>query len=473
MSKKILLKESAIYGGVDFLSRGLSSVLFPIFTFYLSIENFGVLALITMIGTFGTMLIECGINNSMQLLYFDKIYEHNKRKLVSSGFFLQFFIGVIMLSVVTLFLYLLSDFFLVKFGIHWHWILLSIGLVLPGLLIRYCINILRLHHEPVYYGIVNLNINLLWMGLAILLMKTWIPGITGYLVANGIFLLLTLPIAVWTIRKDFEFVIDKDLAKKILKLGYPFVMANIAYWLFTSLDRWFLAFVSDTKQVGLYSTAFKFAAVITLLNTAFSQAWSPILLKRLNESESEGVAFMEDVFKYFSVFMLIATATVIILNSDLLKLITPQEYWSATHTIVVLCIAAFTGAFANFTNIGISFRRKTKLINIATWIAVVVNLLTTAPLSYYFGSVGCAWALLITNLVLVYIYYRFSRKCFDFKIDPRQLFFPVLLILAAYALYIPLGYLKYSVWIKCIIALLIALIGMKKLQFLKVLLKKS
>src|SRR5437899_12971221 len=100
--RNALFKDSLIYGGTDFFSKGISALLFPIFTRLLNVEDFGLLSLITIIGTMGAMLIEFGINNAVQLLYYDKNWNTDTKKLISTSFFLQLMIGVFIVSLLSL-----------------------------------------------------------------------------------------------------------------------------------------------------------------------------------------------------------------------------------------------------------------------------------------------------------------------------------------------------------------------------------
>ena len=70
--------------------------------------------------------------------------------------------------------------------------------------------------------------------------------------------------------------------KKLIIYGYPFIFSGLAYWIFGSIDRWMLAYLTDIKEVGIYSVAFRFSMIPMFLANAFGQAWSPLAIKNKN-----------------------------------------------------------------------------------------------------------------------------------------------------------------------------------------------
>ena len=53
-------------------------------------------------------------------------------------------------------------------------------------------------------------------------------------------------------------------AKKLVVWGYPFIFASLAYVLFGSMDKWMLAVLYSTEEVGVYSIAYRFASIVLL-----------------------------------------------------------------------------------------------------------------------------------------------------------------------------------------------------------------
>jgi O-antigen/teichoic acid export membrane protein len=439
-----LLKDSFLYGISDFISKGIAALFFPVFTSYLSVSDFGVLALITVISSLIGMFAEFGINNAIQLFYFDTKFMNNQRSLVTTGLLLQTILSAFLVFITILLILPIKDLLLFRFHIRYEWILLCLLIIVPNSMIRYILNILRLHHKPVLFGIVSLLINLLWMFPAIYLIKNYGMGIGGYFIANLIMLLIITPVAILSIKKDIGIKTSILIGKEVLKLGYPFIFSNIAYWLFGSVDRWLLAEYSDTIQVGLYSIAYKIAIVVVMVNSAFSQAWSPVLLEIINRDIKEGILYIKRVSIYYLRGLSLVCIGVSLFAKEVLVLMTPKEYWPASLSVGIIAFAIFINGTTQFTLVGISFTRNTKFINYSSWIAVLLNIPINIILSRYFGALGASIAMVITYAILSACYNYYSKSVFEYSLSFTTILVPSLSILFVNLLMVLLDDIEFS-----------------------------
>ena len=80
-------------------------------------------------------------------------------------------------------------------------------------------------------------------------------------------------------RKELKFKIDyfdKDLVRKMLKFGLPWIPAAVIGWLLTSSDRIFLGKLTSYEQVGIYFAAMKIIAVLGVIQSVVISYWSPV-----------------------------------------------------------------------------------------------------------------------------------------------------------------------------------------------------
>ncbi|MBS1920190.1 MAG: oligosaccharide flippase family protein [Bacteroidetes bacterium] len=434
MFGKALLKDSLLYGVTDLVAKGIAALCFPLFTHYLSVDQFGILALITIIGSLAGLVIEFGINNAVQIMYFEKKTREDQKALVSTGLIIQAAIGVITVTVLIGITYLFKDFFYNRFQIKWIWVVMALLIVIPNSLIRFTLNILRLHYKPLVFGLITTTTNLLWMFLALYLMSTTNWGLGAYFFANLVVVLLILPFAILAIRSDVGNEYSPEIKNVVVKLAYPFVFSNVAYWLYGSIDRWILAEYSNIFQVGLYSVGYKLAVVVAFVNAAFSQAWSPILYKSINKDEKEGVVFINKVASIYLFFISIVCCVLILFSFEIFSILTPSEYWPASICAAFIITALFFSATTQFTLIGVSVRKKTRFINTASWIAVIANIILNLFLAKYLGAIGAGIAMIGTYMIITGIYNHFSKKVFTYYLKTQHLVWPVIYLFIANAI---------------------------------------
>jgi O-antigen/teichoic acid export membrane protein len=410
-----LIKDSLIYGIFDFLSKGVAAIIFPFFTYHLSVSDFGMLSLITVITSLLGMLIELGINNAVQLLYYENRFANQQYKVVSNAMFVQLACGVVFTILAFFVGYSCRHWVYDAYKIEWRFLYLSLFSILPSQIIRYCLNINRLHNQPIIFGIVSFCTNLLWMFLAWwLLTKGY--GIAGYLASNLLLLLIILPFSIGSIRQDLKLQWDKTAMLEIVKLGYPFIFSNIGFWVFASLDRILLSKYSSIAEVGLYSIAYKVVVVVVIVNAAFGQAWSPFMLKKLNDANFKNdFSFIHQISKSFHSMGALMCIFLALFSQEIMKIISPPSYHTAAASIGILAWALFFNAMSQFTLIGISLTKKTKYINYCSWIAVISNIVFCLLLVKKYGSLGVSFSLLITYLVVNIFYYYYSVKNYPYQ----------------------------------------------------------
>nr|WP_232507433.1 oligosaccharide flippase family protein [Neisseria weixii] len=68
---------------------------------------------------------------------------------------------------------------------------------------------------------------------------------------------------------------SKDLSNQALQYGLPLAFGNLAYWGFTSADRFVLKEMASLEQLGIYSMAVNFGAIALIFQSIFLQFGHP------------------------------------------------------------------------------------------------------------------------------------------------------------------------------------------------------
>lgn len=236
-------------------------------------------------------------------------------------------------------------------------------------------------------------------------------GIDGLLAAQAVVLILVIPIALWLIRTDINLAqFDLSWFKELVRFGYPFIFAGLAYWLFGSMDRWMLASMASVEEVGIYSIAFRFASVVLFVSAAFGQAWSPVAIKIRTDHPDTYRAIYGQVLLLLVFVMLVVGVGLALFSGELISLIMPMEYLPSAFPLAILCFGIVLQATQQVTAIGISLEKRTYLFARPAWITAVVNLIGNWLLIPSFGAVGAAWATLIWYVVLTVSYMLFTQR---------------------------------------------------------------
>lgn len=419
---KLLAKDSAIYGGADFLSKLLAFFTFPLIAAALSPATFGTLELIVTATTLLGLAANCGLNNSLQRFYWDKDTTVSDRPLLVSGG-LMAETGLLIASLTAGAIVLLCTWPFIQsqdLPLSWVTIAAALALMAATQITQYLLDVIRLHMAPWRFLSVALVARALTAIAGVIVVVWFHQGLDGLLLAQMCVALLVIPWAMFAVRVDLVLKTRRDLVVKLLKFGYPFIFSSLAFWLFGSMDRWMLASMSSVEEVGIYSVAFRFASVIMFISLAFGQAWSPLAIKLRTEYPDHYRTMYVDILMILGCGMLILAGGTALFSHEIIELLMPKEYSAAALPMAILCLGIALQATQQVTAVGISIALKPFIFARLAWITVALNFILNWLLIPSFGAVGSAWATALTYLALTSGYLYFSQKLHPLPLEKKK-----------------------------------------------------
>lgn len=397
-----LIRESAIYGGSDALVRIVAFVTFPIIAAELSSEGFGVLELAMTIVMLGSLFARCGMNNAVQRFYWDaETNEAERPTLVTAGLLITLVSGLAIAVVV----YLVHPIIFRTAGVD-TLVLGSVGALGLTLLLpltqwaQYVQDVLRLHFAPWKFMGFSFVTRALAAILSVLALIWLNAGVGGVLIAQAMVLLVALPMGLWFIRRDLVASVDPRWARRLVHFGAPFILTEMAIWLFSSIDRWMLAAMVGSQEVGVYSAAFRISVLASFVAMAFGMAWSPYAVKLQSDYPTRFKTMYAEVLVLLLVAMLAIGGFIALFSAEIVRLLLPNEYAGAATALSILSLCVVAQASQQVTAVGISMSRKTHLFAYLVWTTAGINALINLALIPYLGAAGAAWATLMSHVLL-------------------------------------------------------------------------
>lgn len=444
MPLRRLVKDSAIYGGADLACKVISFFTFPIIAAALSPKAFGALELLATSTALLGLLMNCGLNNSLQRFYWDKdTTEQLRPVLVSTGFATQVVFGAVAFAAGLMALpWALSEANKANLPLGWIALLASLCLMIFTQWLQYVLDVVRLHFAPWKFLVLSLLCGVLGIGLGTLVVVYWRGGVDGLLSVQAFVAALVLPLALWMVRKDLTLKLDPDRARQLVGFGYPFIFAGLAYWLFGSMDRWMLARMSSIEETGIFSVAFRFASVVFFVSTAFAQAWSPAAIKMRTDHPETYKTIYAQVMLLLLFIMLVAGGGVALFAGELIAVFMPKAYAASAAPLSILCFGVVLHATQQVTALGISIENKTYIFARLAWITALFNLALNWLLIPSYGAIGAACATSISYLILTSSYLYITQRIHPLPIPWKRLL--LLLILGASVATVSIGCIATS-----------------------------
>ena len=426
---KALGKDIIVYGISDFIFRFAAFAVFPIYAQVLSVSEFGIYALVTVSVGLVALLANLGMNNAVQRYYWDEsTIPTDRPRLVTTGLVVLLVFSSAVVLTILIIGYVIGVELEHRYSIGWGIISIAILAVIPEQLMQYCLDTVRLQRAPIKYAYISLLKNILGVLLGLVFVLYFNLGLIGLFLGGLLGAVFATPIALFSVRKDIVLAFDSQFSMQLIKYGYPFIFAGFAYWVFGSTDRWMLAILTNNHEVGLYSIAFKFASVIIFFNTAFGLAWSPLAIK-IKAENSNYREWYARILSVWLFFLVLVASIFAIASKDILTMLTPSDYWEATSTMVILIVAIVFSGTTQVTAIGISIEKKTGLFVVAAWTTATVNVLLNYFLIPSYGSMGAAYATLISYVVLAFLYFYWSQRLHPIPVEKVKMIYSILILL--------------------------------------------
>lgn len=418
-----LLKDSAVYGGADFVSKFLSFVFFPLIARHISVSEFGAMELIfTAVGLLG-LFVNIGLNNAVQRFYWDKDTADSARPvIVSSALLVQVLAGVVvaMLGILLVLLY----------GVIYGWdghqfdasvLVYALVFMAVSQWIQFALDVVRLHFKPWRFFALSILSRVCGLLLAAWLVIQSGARLDGIIGAQALVAVLVFPLALLLICKDLVLNFSRAWIKTLVSYGYPYIFAAFAYWIFGAIDRWMLVSMATVEEVGIYSVAFRFSSVVLFVSMAFGQAWSPVAMKIRTENPEQYRRIFADVLLILFMGIALIGGGLSLFSGEGISLLLPATYHDSAAVLIPLCLGVVLQATQQVTAIGISIERKSHLIAKISWCAVVVNVLANLVLIPEFGAQGAAWGTAVTYLFITATYLAFTQYLHPLEISWKRL----------------------------------------------------
>ncbi len=412
---KLLLKHSSIYGLAPGMGRLAGFLMIPVYTVYLSPDDYGVMELLVLTTSLIEMVVGVGIAHGVTRFYFDSDIQSERNKVVSSAFI---GLGAVLMPVVVGLIACSSLFAEHVLDNPEYTTLFVIAFISMGLTMLNNINISYLRAEKqstlvvaasIGQLIVNLTLNIIF----IVYLEMGIAGIFwGNLAAAAMSMSIVTPLVLRKVGLGFS----KDVIKGLVKFGLPLIPSNIASYIVIASDRYFIKEYVSLGQTGIYGLGYKFGSlVMNFVTSPFNQIYGP---RRLEAFKAEGSGeLFGKVFTYFVFVIVFGGMGISVLARDVVHIMAEQRYWDAYKIVPLITLAHIVLSFFYHFNVGITYSKKTKYFAYINVTNAIVNLGLNITLIPIYGIWGAAWATFICYFLRSSMGFYFSNRLYKVYVE--------------------------------------------------------
>ena len=409
-----LLSNTAILGAGTFISKVLVFLLMPLYTAYLSTEEFGVADIIMQTANLIIPIAVLGISDGLFRFTIDA--NPDKRKQVFSVAVFTLFIGMAPLALIIQ----LFRLWQVYDGFVW---LLFFYICSANLHLIIANYVKGCDRTKVYavQGIINTALVIIFN---VLFLVVFDMGVMGYLLSVVLadFLVSIGLIFFCRLYRDIVFKgITADLRRDLFRFSIPYIPLALMWTITSSSDRFVILAVmgEDATAInGLYAAAYKLPTLITLAGGIFIKAWH---ISSVSESdEGQRASFFGNVYKSYTSLMFVGGACLIALSRVFTRILLNDRYYDSWQFVPVLAIAMVFSAFSEFLG-SVYFVHKNSVRSLITAsVGAIVNITLNFALIPFLGAMGAAIATAICYALVFLIRVIDTRKYMRFNRLPLK-----------------------------------------------------
>lgn len=228
-------------------------------------------------------------------------------------------------------------------------------------------------------------------------------GLYGFLIASVAGYAFTIVVLTISNRKmhlleHIACVKEPLLRREMLQFSIPLIFSGFSWWVVSSSDRYFVSWMCGTAENGIYSVAYKIPTILQAMGNVFSQAWTYTLYDSYNSEE--GKKYIAKVYDVYNFVFCLGCSLLIIMDVFLSKLLYSNEFYEAWKYVPVLLLSVIFNGAAGLVSAFLAIYKKTKTSMRISITATIMNIILNWLLIVVFqNAMGAAIATAITFFV--------------------------------------------------------------------------
>ena len=425
-----LATTGAAYTAASILSKVIAVALLPLYTRYLTTEDYGAAEVLFAAVVTASIIVRLGLIEAILRFYY--LPDEDPKRVVSSTFAGLFWLSTLGALVALPFAQPLSELLLpnaeklggsapelVRIAIAGLWVLT---------MWEYMLTLFRLEERArAYFATTILNV-LAAIALTVVLVVGLEEGARGLLIgsyASGAAFVVVLIALQWR-RLSLRF--DPALLRRLFRFGLPTMPAEVSLYALNFVDRLIIVRSLGLAEAGLYSLGVKFAQAVNVLVRGFQLAWPPLAYSIRDDGEARRT--YATVVTLFVAGCAFVVAGMWLFSRWIVRALAAPKFFDSYEVIGLIAAAVTLYALYLVLVVILGRTGRTEFNLPAAIAALVVNVALNLLLVPQLEIVGAALALVASYLVVLGLMYVFTQRLFPVPYEWGRLLRVVLSVAA-------------------------------------------
>ena len=426
--KDSLAKNTILLSVGTLMTKGLSFVMVPFFSRWLTTENYGTFDLFCTYVTLLIPLIGLASNEACFRFSMDAKSKEEKAIYISNSFAI-YSINSIILLVVLIFC---------KFVLGWDLALYFFVLAFGEIFNMYFRGYLRAIKHLDIYSFVSAATTVFTAIFVSILVKIAGLGLQGMILGYGFGYILG-DIAIVLVTKYWKYLRFKSVSfagmKELVSYSYALIPNSVAWWFINVSDRTIIKIFLGAASNGIYAISYKIPNILSSVFSVFSVSWQQSATECVNDDDRD--RYFSDVYNKMVATLLTLCCGILSLNSWLFNFIFDSKYYAGhLYAPVLIGGTVFATISQFYGSIQISLKQP-KENGITTVIGAAANVVIHLALIRFIGLYAAAISTILSEIIVCILRRQRLAKFVTLTLSGQSIcYFAVYLVFTGLAYYI-------------------------------------
>ena len=381
------------------LTRFFWLITLPFFTNYLTPYDFGIVAMISLIGMVAQPIFSLGLSASMGPSYFESDTNAQKAKTVWTAVVISTISSIALLLIAWTFPGFLS--FIASIPSAYEY-LLSLSLIAIALTnISSCFSLqLQFQNKALSFVFVSVLTSATSLSVSFYLIVINGYGVEGIIYGQLSGSIINILILSFMSVKISKPAFDKKIGRELLKLGLPMVPSFALLFILMHGNKYILEWHSGLDAVGVYSIGFNLGIAMSIVTSGIAQAWYPFFMGYMNK-QTEAKKVFGEVFSIYVTLVGAISLLFFVFAWPVVWLFTETSFQNSYFIVgMISCSYFFIGIYQQILP-SMYFKREIAAQSLIQLTTVIVSLPITYLAIIWFGLFGAGLSIAFSHIMLV------------------------------------------------------------------------
>ena len=390
-----LLGDSSLYFLGNLVGRAVGFLAIPFYSRFLSAAEYGLIELVEL--STQTVAIAFGlqaIGAALSRLFYDQVSAEAERAVVSTSLIATAVLSAAVAAVAAGCAGPLSE--ALFHTPAWAGLLRAAFVAMFfGNMIEVVMVYERIRDNARFYLAYSLATLAATLLLNIVLIGFWGAGVWGFVISKLVVTSGASFVLFGRVRRDVGWHWRGAFVPGLVRLGLPLIVSSMCYFAIHFSDRFFLSGNVSLAELGRYALAYNFALLVSaLVGDSFAKSWGVTLYRYASEPGWQ--ERFARVAAYFTFVVVLTGLGIVLFSPEVLRIMVPPDFLPPPLLLPVLVASYVVREVGDFFRSLLLINKRAVLVGNIALVGAAVNLVANAALIPSYGTVGAAWATLVT-----------------------------------------------------------------------------